>query len=57
MNLILLDLIEQLGNDMTKVLSNTMFEEILNNVKNITHCGKQLTLHQLKCYNLHDLKS
>jgi hypothetical protein len=35
MNLILLDFIEQLGNDMTKVLSNTVFGEILNNVKDI----------------------
>ena len=35
MNIILLDFIEQLGNDMTKVLSNSMFGEILNNVKDI----------------------
>ena len=35
MNLILLDFIEQLGNDMTKVLSNSVFGEILNNVKDI----------------------
>lgn len=35
MNLILLDFMEQMGNDMTKVLSNTLFEEILSNVKNI----------------------
>jgi hypothetical protein len=35
MNLILLDFMEQLGNDMTKVLSNSVFGEILNNVKDI----------------------
>ena len=35
MNIILLDFIEQLGNDMTKVLSNSVFGEILNNVKDI----------------------
>jgi hypothetical protein len=35
MNLILLDFIEQLGNDMTKILSNTVFGEILNNVKDL----------------------
>ena len=35
MNIILLDFIEQLGNDMTKVLSNSIFGEILNNVKDI----------------------
>jgi len=35
MNLILLDFMEQLGNDMTKILSNTVFGEILNNVKDI----------------------
>jgi hypothetical protein len=35
MNLILLDFMEQLGNDMTKVLSNSVFGEILSNVKDI----------------------
>jgi hypothetical protein len=35
MNIILLDFMEQLGNDMTKVLSNSIFGEILNNVKEI----------------------
>jgi hypothetical protein len=35
MNLILLDFMEQLGNDMTKVLSNSVFGEILSNVKEI----------------------
>ena len=35
MNLILLDFIEQLGNDMTKILSTTVFGEILSNVKEI----------------------
>ena len=35
MNLILLDFMEQLGNDMTKVLSNSVFGEILGNVKDI----------------------
>jgi len=35
MNLILLDFMEQLGNDMTKILSNTVFGEILHNVKDI----------------------
>jgi hypothetical protein len=35
MNLILLDFMEQLGNDMTKILSNTVFGEILKNVKEI----------------------
>ena len=35
MNLILLDFMEQLGNDMTKVLSNSVFGEILGNVKEI----------------------
>jgi hypothetical protein len=35
MNLILLDFMEQLGNDMTKILSNTVFGEILKNVKDI----------------------
>lgn len=35
MNLILLDFMEQLGNDMTKVLSNSVFGEILMNVKDI----------------------
>ena len=35
MNLILLDFMEQLGNDMTKIISNTVFGEILNNVKDI----------------------
>jgi len=35
MNIILLDFIEQLGNDMSKVLSHSMFGEILNNVKDI----------------------
>lgn len=35
MNLILLDFMEQLGNDMTKILSNTIFAEILKNVKDI----------------------
>ena len=35
MNIILLDFIEQLGNDMTKVLSNSIIGEILNNVKDI----------------------
>jgi len=34
-NLILLDFMEQLGNDMTKVLSNSVFGEILGNVKDI----------------------
>ena len=34
-NLILLDFMEQLGNDMTKVLSNSVFGEILGNVKEI----------------------
>ena len=37
MNLILLDFINQIGNDMTKVMSNTLFGEILNNVKDIKH--------------------
>ena len=37
MNLILLDFMEQLGTDMTKVLSNSVFGEILNNVKDIKH--------------------
>jgi len=35
MNLILLDFMEQLGNDMTKILSNTVFGEILKNVTDI----------------------
>jgi len=35
MNLILLDFINQIGNDMSKVMSNTLFGEILNNVKDI----------------------
>jgi len=35
MNIILLDFMEQLGNDMTKVLSNSVFGEILGNVKEI----------------------
>jgi hypothetical protein len=35
MNLIFLDFMEQLGNDMTKVLSNSVFGEILSNVKDI----------------------
>jgi len=35
MNIILLDFMEQLGNDMTKVLSNSVFGEILKNVKDI----------------------
>jgi hypothetical protein len=35
MNLIMLDFMEQLGNDMTKVLSNSVFGEILGNVKDI----------------------
>lgn len=35
MNIILLDFMEQLGNDMTKILSNTVFGEILSNVKEI----------------------
>lgn len=35
MNLILLDFLDQMGNDMNKVLSNTMFEDILSNVKTI----------------------
>jgi hypothetical protein len=35
MNLILLDFMEELGNDMTKVLSNSVFGEILSNVKDI----------------------
>ena len=35
MNLVLLDFLEQLSNDMTKVLSNTVFGEILHNVKDI----------------------
>lgn len=37
MNLILLDFINQIGNDMTKVMSNTLFGEILTNVKDIKH--------------------
>ena len=35
MNLVLLDFMEQLGNDMTKVISNSVFGEILSNVKEI----------------------
>lgn len=35
MNIILLDFMEQLGNDMTKILSNTVFGEILKNVTDI----------------------
>ena len=35
MNLILLDFMNQIGNDMSKVISNTLFGEILNNVKDI----------------------
>jgi hypothetical protein len=35
MNIILLDFMEQLGNDMTKIISNTVFGEILSNVKEI----------------------
>lgn len=37
MNLILLDFIQQIGNDMSKVMTNTLFGEILNNVKEIKH--------------------
>ena len=35
MNLLLLDFINQIGTDMTKVMSNTLFGEILSNVKDI----------------------
>ena len=35
MNIILLDFMEQLGNDMTKVLSNSVFGDILTHVKDI----------------------
>jgi hypothetical protein len=35
MNIILLDFMEQLGNDMTKIISNTVFGEILSNVKEL----------------------
>jgi hypothetical protein len=48
MNIILLDFMEQLGNDMTKIISNTVFGEILSNVKEIKQqvysLNDQLTL-------------
>ena len=37
MNIIILDILEQLGNDMTKIMSNTVSGEILNYVKDIKY--------------------
>ena len=46
MNLILLDFMEQLGNDMTRVLSNSVFGDILSNVKEIKQQVNSLN-HQI----------
>ena len=43
MNLLLLDFINQIGTDMTKVMSNTLFGEILSNVKEIKQQVNSLT--------------
>ena len=43
MNLLLLDFINQIGTDMTKVMSNTLFGEILSNVKDIKQQVNSLT--------------
>lgn len=43
MNLLLLDFINQIGTDMTKVMSNTLFGEILSNVKDIKYQVNSLT--------------
>lgn len=43
MNLLLLDFINQIGTDMTKVMANTLFGEILSNVKEIKQQVNSLT--------------